>query len=88
MHPNVITKRKKAAEIRLTEALATLAGEAGADAAEPVSSRDSDLRAMFTLEALADTAEAIVKASNQAAAAPEADEENDKPKRGRKKATG
>jgi hypothetical protein len=83
MHPKVITQRSKAAESRLIEALAVLAGRAGVEPVLPANSRDSDLRAVFTLEALADTAEAIVNASS---AQLEQTEQSDKPKRGRPKA--
>lgn len=83
MHPKVITKRNKAAEQRLVEAISKMAGITGVEHVLPASSRDSDLRAVFTLESLADTAEAILTQLESPAAQAEPNDE-DKPKRGRK----
>jgi hypothetical protein len=85
MHPKVITQRGKAAEGRLKDALASLAGTVGVTPTVPANSRDSDLRAVFVLEALATTAEDIVNFSSvEQVGIPEA-KAVEKPKRGRPK---
>lgn len=88
MHPKVITKRGKEAEERLTDALAKLASKVGVTPTLPANSRDSDLRAVFMLESLSETAEAILNAFDVSAdTESSASETNDKPKRGRPKVT-
>lgn len=60
MHPRVVAERRAAAETRLSAALGALADRSGLSVDyAPVVNRDPALRALYTLETMADVAEQL-----------------------------